>query len=141
LGSGFAPASQSTIGPWKAGIVTAMPGRCTPGSRFMFMIPAATHAPVLPAEITTSTGFSALLDPSRLIFTIDDSVRCRTARVGDSSISIMSGACTIDSRGSLTPRSARCSRISGSGPMRMSSSSSWRTSSASMLPLRTASGA
>src|SRR5438128_1744157 len=54
LGSGLAPTSQITTGPWKVERMTAMPGRLTPGSSRILSCAEATHAPVLPAEIATS---------------------------------------------------------------------------------------
>ena len=52
--SALAPASSSTEGPSRAGIGTAIAGRITPGRRRRWIIPAASTAPVLPAETIAS---------------------------------------------------------------------------------------
>ena len=57
--SAFAPASSSTEGPSRAGSDTAIAGRSTPGRRRRWSRPAASTAPVFPAETTASASPSA----------------------------------------------------------------------------------
>ena len=52
--SAFAPASSRSDGPFAVGITTAIAGRWTPGTRRRWIRPAASIAPVLPAETTAS---------------------------------------------------------------------------------------
>ena len=139
-GSGLAPASHSTTGPWNEGKVTAMPGRCTPESRFMCICPAA-HAPVLPALMTASQRTSAFLEPSFAILTIDESCIWRTATVGEAPIGIDSLACSISMRWSSIPLSLSVPAMTSSGPMRTSVSSGPRWVSALIHPSRMAAGA
>ncbi len=54
--SALAPQSSSTEGPSRAGIGTAIAGRITPGSRLISSSPAASMAPVFPAETTASAS-------------------------------------------------------------------------------------
>ena len=107
----------------------------------MCICPEATHAPVLPAEITASQGLSAFCEPSLAMTTIDESGLARTACAGESPISITSGVWMISSRGSDTPRSERWARIASSRPTSTRCSSGARMGRASMTPFMIASGA
>src|SRR5947208_2411171 len=85
LGAMLAPTSQITTGPWKVGKMTAIPGRSTPASVRIRNWAAATQAPVLPAEITTSASpLAAILH----ITAIELLGLLRIASTGGSSISI-----------------------------------------------------
>ena len=78
-----------------------MPGRWTPGNRRMDICAAATHAPVLPAEMMTSQRSSLdRLDPSQAHFTIELSVLLRSAETGESPISMTCVVATISRCGS-----------------------------------------
>ena len=80
--SAFAPASSSTDGPRLAGIGTAIAGRSTPGRRRSSSKPAASIAPVFPAETTTSASPAAT---ARQAATSELSGFERTASAGFSS--------------------------------------------------------
>ncbi len=115
--SAFAPQSSSTDGPRRPGIGTAIAGRITPGMRRSSRSPAASIAPVFPAETTASAFPSAT---ARTDATSELSGFARTASAGFSSISI-------------TPEVAWSSRPCGSidaSPKRMGSMPSVRASSA-----------
>src|SRR5688500_19736824 len=85
LGATFAPTSQMTTGPWNVGMITAMPGRETPGSVRMRSCAAATHAPVLPADTTMSASPLATI---LHITAIELLGLARMASTGESSISM-----------------------------------------------------
>ena len=87
--SAFAPASSSTEGPSRAGSETAIAGRSTPGRRRRWSSPAASTAPVFPAETIASASPSAT---ARMAETSVESGFDRTASVGLSAISITSSA-------------------------------------------------
>ena len=87
--SAFAPASSSTDGPSRAGSETAIAGRSTPGRRRRWSSPAASTAPVFPAETIASASPSAT---ARTAETRVESGFDRTASVGLSAISITSSA-------------------------------------------------
>ncbi len=89
--SAFAPASSSTETPLRAGIGTAIAGRMTPGIRRRWRRPAASIAPVLPAETTASASPTPT---ARTAATRLESGFARTASAGLSAISIRSGAST-----------------------------------------------
>ena len=92
--SALAPQSSSTEGPSRAGIGTAIAGRITPGSRLISSSPAASMAPVFPAETTAS----ALPSPTaRQAATSELSGFARTASAGLSSIAITCSAATCSS--------------------------------------------
>ena len=76
--SAFAPASSRTLGPCRAGIGTAIAGRSTPGSRRRCRRPAASIAPVLPADTTAS----ALAVGDRAHRRDEARVRLRAHRLG-----------------------------------------------------------
>ena len=131
-----------TIGPLNVGMVTQMPGRITPGRRRMKYWLAATHAPVLPALITTSTRFSARGDAIWFITTMDESFFAFIASTGGSSMPITSVVGTISTRASeAKPRSERPSRIVSSSPRRTRRSDCESSGIAWMHPLRIWSGA
>ena len=85
----FAPTSMKATVPAKVGTAAAIPGLCTPSSRLKYIWLPATNAPVLPAEITASSGFSAFCEPSLHITTSELSCLPRTASTGLSSIEIV----------------------------------------------------
>ena len=87
--SAFAPASIRTDGPRLLGIGTPIAGRITPGIRRSSISPAASIAPVFPAETTASADPSAT---ARTAATRELSGFERTASAGFSSISITSAA-------------------------------------------------
>src|ERR671934_824982 len=87
--SAFAPESSRTEAPRRAGMVTAIAGRRTPGILRSSSRHAASIAPVLPAETTAC----ALPSPTtRHAVTSELAGFARTASVGFSSIAITSGA-------------------------------------------------
>ena len=87
--SAFAPASSKTDGPSRAGRETAIAGRNTPGRRRRCIRPAASTAPVFPADTIASASPSAT---ARTAETSVESGFDRTASVGFSAISITSTA-------------------------------------------------
>ncbi len=89
--SAFAPESISTDGLNRAGTTTAIAGRNTPGMRRMFSSPAASIAPVFPADTTASASPSPT---ARHAATRLESGFDRTASAGFSCISITSAAST-----------------------------------------------
>ena len=89
--SAFAPASSSTDGRSRAGIGTAIAGRRTPGRRRRCRRPAASTAPVFPAETTASASPEAT---ARTAATRLESGFARTASAGFSAMSIRSAAAT-----------------------------------------------
>src|SRR3954451_5884930 len=92
--SAFAPASIRTDGPRNAGRTTAIAGRARPGRRRISSSPAASIAPVFPAETTASARPSAT---ARQATTRELSGLPRTASAGFSSMPISSVA-SISSR-------------------------------------------
>src|SRR3984957_18822174 len=83
LGVTLAPTSQSTTGPVTVGTVTPIPGRLMPGKVRIRNCEAATHAPVFPAEMTTSASF---FEASLHITAMELSGLDLIASTGDSSI-------------------------------------------------------
>ena len=77
--------------PSRAGIGTAIAGRMTPGIRRRWSSPAASTAPVFPAETTASASPAPT---ARTAATRLESGLARTASAGLSAISIRSGAST-----------------------------------------------
>ena len=78
----------------RVGIGTAIAGRSTPGRRRRWSRPAASIAPVFPAETTASARPSAT---ARTAATSEESGFARTASAGFSAMSIASGASTSSS--------------------------------------------
>ena len=89
--SAFAPESSRTEGPSRAGITTAIAGRSTSGRRRMWKSPAASVAPVFPAETTASASPAPTARHAR---TSELCGFARTASTGFSCISIVSVAST-----------------------------------------------
>ena len=118
-----------------------MPGRLTPGSVRMRSCAAATHAPVLPAEITTS---ASPLAASLHITAIELSGLLRIASTGESSISM---TCVVVDD---LDRATFCRRAEPAGGQACADdgfiadeeklSSASRSGAASQQPLRMAAG-
>src|SRR4030042_2021980 len=88
----LAPTSQMVTGPVVVGKTTAIPGRFTPGSVRIRIWNAATHAPVLPAEITASV-LSSLASLASTAMELRGFLR--RLSMGFSSIAMTSGASAI----------------------------------------------
>jgi hypothetical protein len=107
----------------RVGMTTAMAGRWTPLIRRMCRRPAASIAPVLPAETTASARPSPT---SRLATTSELSGLPRTASAGFSSIPIRSGASTssrpcVSRPGGPTSTGSRPGECASSAPATISS--------------------
>ena len=86
---------MSSDGPFRAGIGTPIAGRATPGNRRRCVTsPAASIAPVFPAETTASARPSAT---ARTALTSDESGLARTASEGFSAMSMTVGDTTSSS--------------------------------------------
>ena len=92
--SALAPESIRTEGPPLAGRTTAIPGRLTPRSRRISSSPAASMAPVFPAE---TAAWARPSRTSRHVTTSELSRLARTASAGFSSIATVVGASTSSS--------------------------------------------
>ena len=102
--SAFAPESMRTDGRNRAGITTAIAGRRTPGSRRMWSSPAASIAPVFPAETTASASPAPT---ARHAATRLESGFARTASAGFSCIAISSVASTSSRPWASSPAGRR----------------------------------
>ena len=106
--------SRTTVG-WPTGKMAASAGRDTPGRRPTRMAPAATAAPVDPAETMPAASPSAT---RRAAVLIDECRLSRMAEATSSPMPISSGACTM---GRSAPHSRRRGRNRLSSPTRTTS--------------------